>query len=336
MSGRVRRREFITLLSGAAAWPLAARAQQAGRIYRIGFFGGFSVGAPGPETVMGLGYPAFRDELRKRGFIDGRNLVIELRSTRQEASRLYADAAELVRSNVDVIVAAGPEVAVKAALAASRTVPIVMWANNFDPLLHGYVQTLARPGGNVTGLFTRQPELAAKQVEILKETFPDRTRLTALWDALSADQLAGAERAAKSLQLSLRPLKLENPPYDIAATYRRLAEGDPQMLLVLSSPLFGPHNKEIAEETLRSRLPAMFIFKYYVEDGGLMSYGIDIKSDFRRLAEYVAKILNGSTPAELPVEQPTRFELVVNLKTAKAIGLELPTSILLRADEVIE
>ena len=186
------------------------------------------------------------------------------------------------------------------------------------------------------GLFTRQPELAAKQVEILKETFPDRTRLTALWDAFSADQLAGAERAAKSLQLSLRPLKLENPPYDIAATYRRLAEGDPQMLLVLSSPLFGPHNKEIAEETLRSRLPAMFIFKYYVEDGGLMSYGIDIKSDFSRLAEYVAKILNGSTPAELPVEQPTRFELVVNLKTAKAIGLELPTSILLRADEVIE
>jgi putative ABC transport system substrate-binding protein len=335
------RRDFITLLGGAAAagatirpHPLAA--QQSGRLYRIGFFGGALPASPAASNVMDLGYPAFRDELRKRGFIDGRNLVIEFRSTRQKADRLHADAAELVRSNVDLIVAAGPEVAVQAALAASRTVPIVMWANNFDPLSRGYVQSLARPGGNVTGLFTRQPELAAKQVEILKETFPDRTRLTALWDALSADQLGGAERAAKSLHLTLRALKLENPPYDMAAAFRRVAEGDPQMLLVLSSPLFGPHNKELAEGTLRSRLPAMFIFKYYVEDGGLMSYGIDIKSDFRRLAEFVAKILNGSTPAELPVEQPTKFELIVNLKTAKAIGIELPTSLLLRADEVIE
>ena len=331
------RREFITLLGGAAAatavpWPLPLAAQEAGRIYRVGFFGG----AMPNSNVIGLGYPAFRDELRKRGFIEGRNLVVKFRSTRQEASQLHADAAELVRSNVDLIVTAGPEVAVKAALAASRVVPIVMWANNFDPFSYGYVQSLTRPGGNVTGLFTRQPELAAKQVEILKETFPDRTRLTVLWDALSTDQLSGAERAAKSLHLTLRALKLENPPYDIAAAYRRVAEGDPEMLLVLSSPLFGPHNKEIVEETLRSRLPAMFLFKYYVEDGGLMSYGIDIKSDFRRLAEYVAKILNGATPADLPVQTPTKFELIVNLKTAKAIGIELPTSLLLRADEVIE
>ena len=328
----MRRREFLGVLGGtAAAWPLAARAQQAGRTYRIGFF----IGGP-DSNVMVLGYPAFRDELRKRGFIDGRNLTVDFRSTRQEAARLHADAAELVRSNVDLIVATGPELAVKAALAASRTIPIVMWANNFDPIASGYVQSLARPGGNVTGVFTRQPELAAKQVEILKETFPDRTRLAALWDALSADQLAGAERAAKSLHLTLHALKLENPPYDMAAAFRRLAEGDPQMLLVLSSPLFGPHNKEIAEATLRHRLPAMFIFKYYVEDGGLMSYGIDIKSEFRRLAEYVAKILNGARPAELPVEQPTKFEFVLNLKAAKALSIELPTSLLLRADEVIE
>jgi putative tryptophan/tyrosine transport system substrate-binding protein len=225
---------------------------------------------------------------------------------------------------------------VKAALAASRTIPIVMWANNFDPIAHGYVQSLARPGGNVTGIFTRQPELAAKQVEILKETFPDRTRLTVLWDRLSADQMEGAERAAKSLQLTPVAIKLENPPYDIPAVFRRVAESQPQMLAVLSSPLFGPHNKEIVDETLRYRLPAMFIFKYYVDAGGLMSYGVDITSNFRRLAEYVAKILNGAKPAELPVEQPTKFELAVNLKTAKALGLELPTSLLLRADEVIE
>ena len=285
---------------------------------------------------MDVGYPAFRDELRKRGFIDGRNLIIEFRSTRQEAGRLHAEAAELVRSNIDLIVAAGPEIAVQAALAASRTVPIVMWANNFDPLSQGYVQSLARPGGNVTGLFTRQPELAAKQVEILKETFPDRTRLAALWDALSADQLSGAERAAKSLHLTLRALKLENPPYDIAAAFHRVAEGDPQCCSCCPVPCS-------ARTIWRSRkrrydpvcLPCSSS-STTSKHGGLMSYGIDIKSDFRRLAEFAAKILNGATPADLPVEQPTKFELIVNLKTAKAIGIELPTSLLLRADEVIE
>jgi putative ABC transport system substrate-binding protein len=330
----VRRRDFITLLGGAAAsiaQPLPLAAQRLGRTYRIGLLGG-AVGS----GVMALGYPALRDELRKRGFIDGRNLTVEFRSTQQEPRRLFADVADLVRSDVDLIVASGPDVAVKAVLAASRTIPIVMWANNFDPIAHGYVQSLARPGGSVTGIFTRQPELAAKQVEILKETFPERTRLTVLWDALSADQMDGAERAAKSLRLALVAIKLENPPYDIPAVFRRVVESQPEMLAVLSSPLFGPHNKEIVDETLRYRLPAMFIFKYYVDAGGLMSYGVDINSNFRRLAEYVAKILNGARPAELPVEQPTKFELVANLKTAKAMGIELPTSLLLRADEVIE
>jgi putative ABC transport system substrate-binding protein len=328
----MRRREFITLLGGAAgAWPLGTRAQEPGRIYRIGLL----IGAL-DSPVMAPGYPAFRDELRKRGFIEGRNLIVEVRSTRQETERLFADAADLVHSNVDLIVAAGPEVALKAVLAASRTIPVVMWANNFDPIERGYVRSLARPGGNVTGVFTRQPELAAKQIELLKETFPERTRVTALWDALSTDQLRGAEDAAKSLHLNLRTLELENVPYDIEAAFRRVVESDPQMLLVLSSPLFGAHHKEIAEQTLRHRLPAMFILKNFVVEGGLISYGVHIPASFQRVADYVAKILNGAKPAELPVDQPTRFELVVNLKTAKAIGIELPTSLLLRADEVIE
>jgi putative tryptophan/tyrosine transport system substrate-binding protein len=312
-------------------WPLAARAQQAGRVYRIGVFG---VGTDGP--LVAGGYPAFLDELRKRGFIDGRNLVVERRATPQDEASHYADATEFARSNVDLILVVGAELAVKAAIAASRTIPIVMWAANFDPIADGYVQSLARPGGNVTGVFTRQPELAAKQVEILKETFPDRIRLAALWDALSADQFAAAERTARALQLQWRPFKLEHPPYDIGAAFRSLSEGDPQMLLTISSPLFAPHIQEIVNETINRRLPAMFIFRNYVERGGLMSYGVDVKSDFRRLAEYVAKILNGAQPADLPVEQTTKFEFLVNLKTAKAIGLELPTSLLLRADEVIE
>jgi ABC-type uncharacterized transport system substrate-binding protein len=337
----MKRRDVITLLGAAAVAPAMLRplplaAQQAGKVYRIGILSGARDSSAHRNPLLAAGYPAFRDELRKRGFIDGRNLAVEFRSTLQEVSRVHAEAAELVRSNVDLIVAIGPELALKAAHAASRTIPIVMYAFNFDPIAHGYVQSLARPGGNVTGVFTRQPELVAKEVEILKETFPDRTRLTALWDALSADLLVAAEHTAKALHLDLHALKLEHPPYDIAAAFARVAEGRPQMLIVLSSPLFGPHNREIAEETIRHRLPAMFIFRDYVEPGGLMSYGVDIKSGFRRLAEYVAKILNGANPAELPVEQPTKFELVVNLKTAKAIGVELPTSLLLRADDVIE
>jgi putative ABC transport system substrate-binding protein len=293
-------------------------------------------GAAPDSPLFAMGHPAFRDELRKLGFIVGHNLIVEFRSTVQEAGRVYADAAELVRSNVDLIVAIGPELAVKAAHAASRKIPIVMYAFNFDPIARGYVQSLARPGGNVTGVFTRQPELAVKQVEILKETFPDRGRLSVLWDALSADQFEAAERTAQALHLDLQTIKLERPPYDFAEAFRRLAESHPQMLLVLSSPFFGTHIREIAEQTIRYRLPAMFIYKGYVDNGGLLSYGVDIKAGFRRLAGYVAKILNGVQPAELPVEQPTKFELVVNLKTAKAIGIELPISLLLRADEVIE
>jgi putative tryptophan/tyrosine transport system substrate-binding protein len=323
----MKRREFITLLGGAAAavatWhPLAA--QQAGRIYRVGFLAA--------RPTVGSWPWAIQRSVTKCASMVSLTAGISSWNSGPRARRRPG----FMRTRSDLVVASGPDVPVKAALAASRTVPIVMWANNFDPIAQGFVQTLARPGGTVTGVFTRQPELAAKQVEILKETFPDRTRLTALYDALSADQLRGAEQAAKSLQLTLRAIKLENPPYDIASAFRRVVESDRQMLIVLSSPLFGPHNKEIAEETVRSRLPAMFIFKYYVEAGGLISYGIDIKSSFRRLAEYVAKILNGATPSDLPVEQPTKFELIFNLKTAKAIGIELPTSLLLGADEVIE
>jgi putative ABC transport system substrate-binding protein len=333
MTIRIERRRFLAALGGATvAWPHAAHAQQPGRTYRIGLF----VGSITDNSAIGPGYPAFRDEMRKRGFTEGQNLIVETRSTRQEASKLYDDAAALVRAKVDLIVAIGPEVGLKAALAASPTLPVVIWANNFDPIERGYVKSLAQPGGNVTGVFTRQPELAAKQLEFLKETFPDKTRVAALWDALTTDQMGGAERAAKSLQMEMHALKLENPPYDIGAAFRRLDQEAPQMLLVLSGPLFGPHQDEIIAQANRRRLPSMFIFRTYVAAGGLMSYGIDVRTSFRRIAEYVAKILNGARSADLPVEQPTKFELFVNLKTAKAIGVELPTSLLLRADEVIE
>jgi putative ABC transport system substrate-binding protein len=329
----MRRREFITLIGGAAAaWPLAARGQQPDRMMRIGVVG------PRPENAggTGTGYPAMLDELRKLGFTEGRNLAVEYRTVEQDRRAIFADAAELARWNADVLVAVGPEVSLQAAMVASNTIPIVITAFNYDPIARGYVKSLAQPGGNITGVFLRQPELAEKQVELLKQTFPDWTRLAMLWDELSSDQFNAAESRAKSLSLQVFSRKLEHPPYDFGKAFRSVVESSPQMLLIIPSPHFIAQRQRIAELAIQYHLPAMNNFKYFVEAGGLMSYGVDILQPFRRTGHHVAKILRGAKPAELPVEQVTNFETVVNLKTARALGLELPTSILLRADEVIE
>jgi putative ABC transport system substrate-binding protein len=327
------RREFISLLAGAAAaWPLAARAQQPGRMYRVGLLaGGVSLTGTGSGPVVARGVPALLDELRRLGFSEGQNLTMDYRSTNQPPQRLAADVAEMVRARPDVIVTSGAEAQLQAVMPVSGLIPIVFWANNYDPIERGYVQSLARPGGNLTGVFTRQPELAEKQVELLAQTFPDRTRLGVLWDANTADQFSAAERRAR-----LHAIKLEAPPYDFEAAFRALVAGSPQALLVLSGPAFAFHQGTIAGLALKYRLPGMFILRTYVDAGGLMSYGVDIEGSFRRVAHLVAKILNGAKPADLPIEQPVKYELVVNLKTARAIGIELPTSLLLRADEVIE
>jgi putative ABC transport system substrate-binding protein len=328
----MRRREFITLLSGAAAaWPLAARAQQAGKIARVGVLG---PGADVPTSASG--YKVFLSELRKLGFTEGQNLVVEFRQIDEGTPKAFAAANELAAAKVEVLVASGPEIALQAAAAVRPAVPIVMLANNYDPIARGYVASLSHPGGNVTGLMYRQPELSVKQLELLAEAFPDRTRVGALWDSLSADQFAAAERAAGSMHLSLRPFKLENPPYDFDRAFQMMVQDEVKMLVVLSSPYFTPYRAHLAELAVRHGMPSMFISRTYVEAGGLMSYGVDGDPQYRRLASYVAKILRGAAPAELPVEQVDIFEFALNLKTAKAIGVVLPTSILLRADEVIE
>jgi putative tryptophan/tyrosine transport system substrate-binding protein len=289
------------------------------------------------NPIISSGYPAFLDELKKSGFSEGQNLAIEVVKDIREAKRFFAEAAELARSNVDVLLAIGPEIALQAAVAASRTIPIVMWAINYDPIARGFVKSLTQPGGNITGVVSLQTELAAKQVELLTQALPGRTRLAVLWDELSADQFAAAEHQATTLRLEVQSLKLENPPYNFDAAFRSLSEGSPQMLLVLSSPFFTDSRTRIAELAIQQRLPTMFIFKSYVHAGGLISYGIDRSANFRQVGLYVAKILKGvAKPADLPVEQATKFELAINLKTAKAIGVDLSTSILLRADEVIE
>lgn len=323
----MRRRKFLALLGGGAAlWPLGVRAQQAGKVYRIGVF-------TSVNPVMTPAHGAFLDELRVQGLIEGQNLVVDLRSTNQTPAALAGNVAEMVRSKVDAIFA-GIQPALQAA--AGTGIPIVIAAVNFDPIAHGYVKSLARPGGSVTGVVLRQTELAEKQVELLTQAFPERKRLAMLWDAISADQFSAAERRAKALGLDVVSINLEKLPYDFPAAFRKLTEGRAEMLLTLSGPFFGAHIQTIADLTIRHRVPTMFIFRRYVETGGLMSYGADNVAMYRQAAVYVAKVLRGAKPADLPVEQPKKFEFVVNLKTAKAIGIELPTSILLRADEVIE
>jgi putative tryptophan/tyrosine transport system substrate-binding protein len=325
----MRRRQFITLIGGAAAWPLAARAQQSGRLIRLGFLGP-SLNNP-PAIAQ---YQAFRTQLGDLGFREGQNLTIDYRGL-DDPRGPFVVAAELVRPQPDLIVTAGPETSLQAVVGASGFIPVVIIAVNFDPLARGYIPGLARPG-NITGLVFQQLELARKQVELLTQAFPDRTRLALLFDAQSADQFGAAEPAAKALNLQVQALRLENPPYDFDAAFRGAASGGAQMVLVLSSPFFLPHLARIVELANSQRLPSMFIGKHWAQAGGLMAYGADFQVMFRRAADYVAKILKGTKPADLPVEQATKFELVVNLKTAKAIGIELPTSILLRADEVIE
>ena len=327
----MRRREFIALLGGAAAWPLSVRAQQlVDKLARIGLL------QPSLDNpVAARGYPAFLDELKKSGFSEGQNLTIQFVRLDQDSQSLFSETAELL-TKVDLVVAVGSETALQAVLAASRAIPIVIWAINYDPVALGYVHNLVQPGGNITGIVSLQTELAAKQVELLTQAFPGRTRLGIFWDQISGDQFAAAERQARSLSLDVQSLKLEHPPYDFDAAFQKLGEGSPQMLLVLSSPFFAPARSRIAELAIRQRLPTMFIFKTYVEAGGLMSYGVNAQANYRQLGFYAAKILKGAKPADLPVQQAVQFELVINLKTAKAIGVDVSTAIQLRADEVIE
>jgi putative ABC transport system substrate-binding protein len=326
----MRRRDFITLIGSGATWPLATRAQQAGKVPRVGFLG------PARATQAQIDfYQAFVAQLEKNGFREGQNIVIEHRAV-DDPRGPFVGAAELLRTQPDLIIAAGPEVALQAVIGASGHIPIVMFAVNFDPIERGYVASLAQPSGNITGVVVRPVELARKQIDVLRQAFPDRTRLALLYDAQTVDQFTAANQAALSLNLQVQALRLEIPSYDFAGAFQAAATGGAQLMMVLSSPAFSKRRIELAELAVKHRLPTMFTFKHYVEGGGLMSYGVDFLLLWRRTADYAARILKGAKPAELPIEQPTKFELVVNLKTAKALGITIPNGILLAADEVIE
>jgi len=324
------RRAFVQGLTlGAVAAPFAAAGQRAEKLFRIG---AVSAGAPrsSPHWI------AFAQRLGELGYVEGRNVLIEFRSAEGRPERFPGLMSDLVRLGVDVILPVGPEASLRAAQEATTTVPIVVVAIDYDPIARGYVGGLARPGGTTTGLFLRQPELTGKRLELLKEVVPKGRRVVVFWDAFSADQLKEAEAAARSAGLQLQRFEFRDPPYSFDGPMRAAVRQQASALLGLASPIFFRQRAELAGTAIKNRLPAIVPFREAAEDGVLMAYGASLPDMLRRAAEYIDRILKGAKPADLPMEQPTKFELVVNLKTAKAIGLTIPQSVLGRADHVIE
>ena len=325
----MRRRDLLAMLGGVAiAWPRAARAQKSAMPV-IGYLGNGK-----PSAVPSRQRETFRQSLRALGWIEGQNVTIESRWAEGNPDRLPALVADLVRARVDVIMLAGPS-AIRAAQGATRTVPIVFVVLN-DPVTAGFVKSLARPGGNMTGLASQFEELITKQLQLLKETVPSLSRVALLNSRDSESSVLGAaESATRSLGLTVRVLSVarvaefENA-FKVARSERAGA------INVLPSPYFDAQHARLIELAAQYRLPACYEFRNFVQDGGLMSYGPNINEMFGLAASYVDRILKGANPGDLAIERPAKFELVINLKTAKALGLTIPQSLLLRADEVVQ
>jgi len=315
------RREFVgAVAAGFVARPLPAEAQPG--TSRIGIL---SSANPRSATI----FRALEQRLRDLGYVD-----IEFRNADGKFDRMPRLVQELVRLNVGVIICAS-EPAMEAATRATTTIPIVMLAVNYDPIKLGYIASLARPGGNVTGVFFQHREVTAKRFGLFRELLPGVGRVAVFSDAQTVDQLQEVEGANRLMGLRLQPIELRNPPYDFESVFRAPRSGI-EAIFVLESPAIFRGRTQIAERALRSRLPTSFAFREYVEVGGLVSYGVNFLDMWRRAAEFTDKILRGARPGDLPVEQPTKFELVINMKTAKALALSVPPSLLLQADQVLD
>ena len=326
------RRTFLGILVGSVlAVPLIIEAEPAGKVPRIGLL--LLFGAPDQPNPL---VEAFRDGLRDLGYVEGRNLAIEYRWAEGQNQRLADQAAELVRQKVALIVTPGTP-ATLAARAATSEIPIVM-TNVGDPVGSGIVPSLARPGDNVTGLSLLDRDLHGKRIELLKEAVPKLTRLAILWSANDPGMtlaFSRVEEAAKARGFALQSLAVREPG-EFPRAFEAAASGRAEALFVTAQPFTTRHQGQILNLVAKHRLPAMYTLRPFVEAGGLMAYGPSQTEQYRRAATYVDKILKGAKPADLPVEQPTKFELVINLKTAKALGLTIPPSLLARADQVIE
>jgi putative ABC transport system substrate-binding protein len=320
----MRRRQVLALIGGAAAWPLAVRAQQRFKIGLLNSGGGTFFTEP------------FTRKLEELGYVEGKNLIIERKSAEGNPERLKEFAADLVRQQVDVIVTIGTPAGF-AAKRATSTIPIVLGANS-DPVGVGLVASLARPGGNATGISLMAPELSAKRLNILRTLAPGISRFALLWDSSNpgmAQRVRETEIAAEQSHVLLRNVGPRNLD-ELTAAFAELLNQRPDALLVTTEPFTLLHRARILDFANGNKIPAMFEDGSYVEAGGLLSYGPDYLAVFRTAAVFVDKILKGAKPADLPIEQPTKFELVINLKTAKALGLEIPETLLALADRLIE
>lgn len=323
------RRRFITALGAAAAWPLAARAQQAGALPHIGFL------YPGVTAVRVTRIAALREGLRAAGYGEADQLDIVVRAAEGDPAKLPALAADLVARKVDVLFAISPS-AVRAAKSATADIPIVANDLESDPVGSGFVASLAHPGGNITGVFSDFPDFGMKWLELLKEAIPALSNAVVLWDpATGRVQLDALQAAGQLLNVKLEVMEIRAIA-ELENVFAAASERRPDAIVILSSPIFGTNPQQIADLTLAYHVPTATLFSEIVRAGGLMSYGPNLLGTFRQTGTMIAKVLQGARPADLPVERPTKFEMVINLKTAKALGLTMPTSVLLRADEVIE
>ena len=326
------RRAFLAGASALLAAPLAAEAQQrAGKVSRIGYLSPLS---PAADATRREG---FQQGLERLGYREGQNIAIEYRWAEGKLDRQDDLAAELVRLKIDVLLAAGGNHTVRAAKKATASIPIVMTAAD-DSIASGFVASLARPGGNVTGLNTQTADLAAKRLELLREVLPSIHRVAVLWNPAIPERaidLKSTQVAARTLHVEIQSLEVRRPE-DLDDKFTAMVKGRAEALVILADPVTNTNRVKIIEFATKKRLPTMFTQRLPVDAGGLVSYGTNYQALFRRAASYVDRILRGAKPADLPVEQPTKFELVINLKTAKALGLTIPPSLLLRADEVIQ
>ena len=328
------RRAFLAIVGGSLLKaPLAAEAQQAGKVYRVGLV----AITPVPAIVSDSTHPfnsGFRREMRDRGYVEGQNIILQLRSLDGKIERASEVVAELVRLNMDVIVTAAPEMT-RQAQRVTTTVPIVMFSR--APVEEGLVVSLARPGGNITGLTNDTgPDLQGKLLELLRDGVPRLRRVAYLGCRAEWEGPGGMSARAAAEALGLALFLAEPSPNDYKRAFDLIARERPDAIMISQDATHYPHRRLISEFAARNRLPSMGSYREFVEAGGLMSYGHDSRDIYRRVAIYVDKILKRAKPADLPVEQPTKFELVINLKTAKALGLTIPQSVLLRADQVIQ
>ena len=320
----------VTIALSFTLAPFAAEAQPAGKIPRIGVL------AAGTVAGLATRHEALRQGLRELGYVEGQNIIIEARHAEGRLERLPPLAAELVRLNVDLIITSGDH-GIRAARSATQTIPIVV-ALTGDLVRPGYVASLARPGGNITGLTTFGPELSAKRLEFLKATFPKATRVVVV---LNPDNTANVtafkemEATARALGLQLREVNVRKSE-DLAGAFQIALRGRPNAMIALGDAVLLTPPARIVDFAAKNRLPAMYAVQDFVDAGGLMYYGPNVADMYRRAATFVDRILKGSNPAYLPIEQPTKFELVINMKTAKALGLTIPQSVLFRADQIIE